>query len=501
MQTQINPETTNSALPYNLAEWKRGYRSQTQEYDYQITEIDGEIPADLTGTLFRNGPGLLDINGESVRHPFDGDGMICRITFENGKAHFLNRFIQTEAYLAERAAGKFLYRGVFGTQKAGGWWSNALDLNLKNIANTQVVYWGDKLLALWEAAEPHRLDPTTLDTLGIEYLNNTLKPGDAFAAHPLFDPTQERMVNFGLKTGKLDRTGLLTTLTIYEFDRAGKVVEEHSHNIPGFAFIHDFAITPNYCIFFHNPVGFNPFPFLFGLKGAGECVKFQPEQPTKIVVIPRDPRSGEKVQILETKSGFVFHHANAFERDGKLAIDSICYASFPEVEADRDFRDTNFSNLAPGQLWRFEVDLHNRRVDRQLVEPRCCEFPTINPAQVGQPYRYAYIGAAQTLEGNAPLQSILKLDLETGLQQLWTAAPTGYVGEPVFVPRPDGIREDDGWLMVMVYDGRRDRSAVVILDAADLTKGAIATLHLTHHIPYGLHGSWTERVFIDSLSN
>jgi all-trans-8'-apo-beta-carotenal 15,15'-oxygenase len=489
-------KTQSTELPYNLAQWKQGYRSQKQEYDYQITEIEGQIPTDLTGTLFRNGPGLLDINDESVRHPFDGDGMICRITFQDGKAHFLNRFVQTEAYLAEQIAGKFLYRGVFGTKKAGGWLSNAFDVTLKNIANTQVVYWGGKLLALWEAAEPHRLDPKTLDTLGIEYLNNTLKPGDAFAAHPLFDP-KGRMVNFGLKAGKFDRTGLLTEITIYELDLDGEVVEQHSHTIPGFAFIHDFAITPNYCIFFQNPVDFNPFPFLLGLKGAAECVKFQPEKLTKIIVIPRNPRSGEEVQTLETKSGFVFHHANAFEQDGKISIDSISYASFPEVEPGTDFRDTNFNSLTPGQLWRFDLDLNIHQVNSKLVEPRCCEFPTINPANVGHPYRYVYMGAAQTLDGNAPLQSIIKLDRKTGEQQLWTAAPTGYVSEPVFVPRPGGTQEDDGWLMAMVYDGEKDRSVVVILDAADLTKGAVATLHLTHHIPYGLHGSWTDNVFVD----
>jgi all-trans-8'-apo-beta-carotenal 15,15'-oxygenase len=422
--------------------------------------------------------------------------MICRITFQDGKAHFLNRYVRTEAYLAEQAAGKFLYRGVFGTQKAGGWMSNAFNTTLKNIANTQVVYWGGKLLALWEAAEPHRLDPKTLDTLGIEYLNNTLNPGDPFAAHPLFDP-DGRMVNFSLKVGKFDLSGLLSTLTIYELDVEGIVVEQHAHTIPGFAFIHDFAITPNYCIFFQNPVGFNPFPFLLGLKGAAECVKFQPEKPTKIVIIPRDPRSGEPVQILETKSGFVFHHANAFEIDGRISIDSICYPTFPEVEPGKDFRDVNFDTLTPGQLWRFELDLPAKQVSSKLIESRCCEFPTINPANVGRPYRYAYLGAAQMPTGNAPLQSILKLDLETGNQQLWTAAPTGYVNEPVFVPRPGGTQEDDGWLIAMVYDGARDRSAVVVLDAADLTAGPIATLHLTHHIPYGLHGSWTDEVFLD----
>ncbi len=498
-------QTLIENLPYNLEQWKQGYRSQKQEYDYQITEIEGQIPHNLTGTLFRNGPGLLDINNESVRHPFDGDGMICRISLHNGKAHFSNRFVRTEAYLAEQAAGKFLYRGVFGTQKAGGWFKNAFDLQLKNIANTQVVYWGEKLLALWEAAEPYRLDPQSLDTLGIEYFDRTLKPGDTFAAHPLFDP-KGRMVNFGLKTGSFDfsperllrqGSGLITTITIYEFDTDGTVVEKHSHIIPGFAFIHDFAITPNYCIFFQNPVDFNPFPFLFGLKGAGECVKFQPQRVTKILVIPRNPRSGEQIRTFEAESGFVFHHANAFETDGQISIDSICYATFPEVEPDRDFRDVNFNTLSPGQLWRFELNLESSVVRSKLIEARCCEFPTMNPTKVGQPYRYVYLGAAQVPEGNAPLQSILKLDLITGNNQIWTAAPTGYVNEPVFVPRPGATQEDDGWLIVMTYDGELDRSAVVILDAADLTTGAVATLHLTHHIPYGLHGSWTDKLFID----
>ena len=41
---------------YNTEEWKRGYDSQPNEYDYEIEEIIGEIPRELTGTLFRNAP-------------------------------------------------------------------------------------------------------------------------------------------------------------------------------------------------------------------------------------------------------------------------------------------------------------------------------------------------------------------------------------------------------------------------------------------------------------
>jgi len=482
-----------SEVPYERNDWKKGYESQPNEYDYWIEDIEGEIPADLKGTLFRNGPGLLEVNGQRIHHPFDGDGMISAIAFNEGRAHFQNRFVRTEGYLKEQQAGKILYRGVFGTQKPGGWLANAFDVQLKNIANTNIIYWGDKLLALWEAAEPHRLDPKTLETLGKDYLDGVLESGSAFAAHPRIDPSCEQnggepvLVNFAIKPG------LSTTISIYEFDQAGKLLRTQARSVPGFAFIHDFAITPNYCIFFQNPVSFNPIPFVLGVRGAGECVKFQANKPTRIVVIPRN--SQEPVQILETQSGFVFHHANAFEQDGKICIDSICYASFPEVEPNSDFRQVDFDAIAPGQLWRFTLDLTEQSVQRQLLEERCCEFPYVHPKHAGRPYRYLFMGAAHRESGNAPLQAILKLDVTTGEEQLWSAAPQGFISEPIFIPRPNASQEDDGWVLTLVYNAGYHRSDVVILDGRDLNQGPVARLHLKHHVPYGLHGSWTPNVF------
>ena len=491
---QQNPTLEKS---YTRADWQGGYQSLNQEFDYWIDDVEGEIPPELQGTLFRNGPGLLDVNGQRIHHPFDGDGMISRITFANGRAHFRNRFIRTEGYVAEQQAGKILYRGVFGTQKPGGWLANIFDFQLKNIANTNVIYWGGKLLALWEAAEPHLLDPYTLETLGREYFNGVLSSGEAFSAHPRFDPSCEQdggepcLVNFSIKPG------LSTTITIFELNLAGKIVRKHAHSVPGFCFIHDFVITPNYCIFFQNPVSFNPIPFALGIRSAGECIDFQPHQPTRIIVIPRFPQTKEtKVKILSTQSGFVFHHVNAFEMGNEIFIDSICYESLPEVEPESDFRQVDFEAISPGQLWRFNLNLDDGTVQSKLIESRCCEFPTIHPANVGRNYRYLYIGAAHAETGNAPLQALLKIDLESGERQLWSAAPRGFMGEPIFVPRPGSKREDDGWVLALVYDAAAHRSDVVILDASDFSKGAIARLHLKHHIPYGLHGSFTSEVFL-----
>ncbi|MEL6460802.1 MAG: carotenoid oxygenase family protein [Cyanobacteria bacterium J06621_15] len=490
--------------PYSRESWQGGYKSLKEESDYWIDDIEGEIPADLNGTLFRNGPGLLDINGQNIHHPFDGDGMISRITFTNGSAHYRNRFVRTKGYIEEQKAGKILYRGVFGTQKSGGWLANAFDFNLKNIANTNVIYWGGKLLALWEAAEPHQLDPRTLETLGKEYFDGVLSEGEAFAAHPRFDPSCEQdngepcLVNFSIKPG------LSTTITIFELDTKGNIVRKNAHSVPGFAFIHDFAITPNYCIFFQNPVAFNPIPFALGMRGAGECIKFQPNQATKVLIIPRNSKNNSdkisdknKVQILETQSGFVFHHTNAFEKDNEIIIDSICYEALPEVEPESDFRETNFEALKPGQLWRFHLNLENNTVSKKLIESRCCEFPCVHPEKVGRDYRYLYMGAGHAAEGNAPLQAFEKVDLATGEKQIWSAAPHGFASEPNFVPRNRHGDEDDGWLLGLVYDSTHHRSDVVIFDAKDLNKGPIARLHLKNHIPYGLHGNFVNDVFVD----
>ena len=47
--------------------------------------VTGTIPKDLSGTLFRNGPGLLEIFGKRLNQFFDGDGLVYSIAFEDGE--------------------------------------------------------------------------------------------------------------------------------------------------------------------------------------------------------------------------------------------------------------------------------------------------------------------------------------------------------------------------------------------------------------------------------
>ena len=55
------------------------------------------------------------------------------------------------------------------------------------------------------------------------------------------------------------------------------------------------------------------------------------------------------------------------------------------------------------------------------------------------------------------------------------------------------MSEDDGWLLVLVYRGDTQRTDLAILDARHVSKGPVATIHLDHHLPFGLHGSWSSK--------
>ena len=67
-------------------------------------------------------------------------------------------------YQAERQEQRILFRGTFATQRPGGAANNALDVYVKNTSNTNVVCWGGRLWSLFEAGQPYRLNPRTLET-------------------------------------------------------------------------------------------------------------------------------------------------------------------------------------------------------------------------------------------------------------------------------------------------------------------------------------------------
>ena len=123
--------------------------------------IEGELPRELHGTLYRNGPNP-QFAPRGRYHWFDGDGMIHAFRLRDGRASYRNRWVRTTRFALERAAGEALFGGL-GDLAAG---DPRVAGATPNAANTNIVWHAGRLLALWEGGPPHALDPVTLETLG-----------------------------------------------------------------------------------------------------------------------------------------------------------------------------------------------------------------------------------------------------------------------------------------------------------------------------------------------
>lgn len=141
--------TATQASARRVDAWNRALTAHPGALDLTIRRdrVDGEVPQALRGgRLFSNGPGWNVIGGVNL-HPFDGHGYVRSFSFEpDGSVTLKARFVETATYRDERDAGRLLDRGL-GTNLRGSWWNNVRRRRARNVANTTLVRWRDRLLA------------------------------------------------------------------------------------------------------------------------------------------------------------------------------------------------------------------------------------------------------------------------------------------------------------------------------------------------------------------
>ena len=170
-------------------------------------QITGEMPKELLGTLYRNGPNP-QFAPRGPYHWFGGDGMIHAFHIENGNVSYKNRWVRTPKWEIENKEGEGL-SGTFGNPRYTD--PRVMALN-STIANTNIVWHGGKLLALEEAHAPFALDPASLMPKGYETYGDKLC--GPFTAHPKLDPETGEMVFFGYSAkGRFTKEISLQTVT------------------------------------------------------------------------------------------------------------------------------------------------------------------------------------------------------------------------------------------------------------------------------------------------
>jgi all-trans-8'-apo-beta-carotenal 15,15'-oxygenase len=376
----------------------RSYEAVPDEADEFLRITEGGIPKGLRGVLYRNGSGRMERGGNYYGHPFDGDGMISRFAFTDQGIHYRNRFVRTRWFLEEEAAGQILYRN-FGTNRPGGFHRNMFRLRFKNAANTNVIYHGGKLLALWEGGLPHQLHPESLNTIGAftyegallsptSLMGRVVGPELPFSAHPRFDPATGDLYNFGIAMG------LKPVLMLYRVDSSGRLYRLDSVRLDAMGFMHDFALTQNWFVFFFCPLTFDLVQMILGLKPVMCCAAFAERRSTQVILVPR--KGGSPVK-LSSAPCFVFHFSNAFEdKEGRIVVDGPRYGRFPAVEPFAELPRKGFGDFPKMLLTRFTIDLKKRSVLEEELSGCPAELPRANPLKSGEHYRYIWASATST---------------------------------------------------------------------------------------------------------
>uniref|UniRef100_A0A7S0VV95 Dioxygenase n=1 Tax=Hemiselmis tepida TaxID=464990 RepID=A0A7S0VV95_9CRYP len=506
---------------YDQEAFLRGFNTAAREdAAYEQAFEGGPVPKELLGTYYRNGHCRLeDGNGDRLRHPFDGDGMVLGITIDpdSGTAVVRNRWVRTEQAEAEKAAKKPLFARTFGN--ALPWWDGGL--TFKNVANTAVMWHKGALYALWEGGRPHELDPLSLETKGEVTLDGNVGTGvtDTFSAHPRLHAASDTLIGFSYFGNPV--TGE-TPITFWQFENAeggpagpggagkpkekqGKLTEKRpkqTHTVPGFAFVHDVAVTDNFFVVSNAPVHFefSQMPrWIAGAQPIMDCLNYDETKPTCLHLMRRN---GAGVPVtVPLDPHFAFHHANAYEEDGKLILDTAAYTGHKGGVGFLDpnpqpgltvYERMDLEKDPKSRITRYTVDLATLQFTKEVLCDRYSEFPVINPRCSGSRHRYVWALCSNRRDGkSAATQALCKVDTQDGGRStIWMPDPWVFCGEPEFVPKEGGTEEDDGFILTLLYDGKRDSSELAVFDASAVEKGPITRLPLRTAVPHGLHGTW-----------
>ena len=115
--TVLAPPKTNRP---DGPEMSRVFETIADGHDYTVERVDGSLPSELRGTLYRNGPSRNEIDGIPFAHLFDGDGMLSQFVFSDGHLRYRNRFVRTTHYLGEQSAKLTIQVTRLGSLWVGG---------------------------------------------------------------------------------------------------------------------------------------------------------------------------------------------------------------------------------------------------------------------------------------------------------------------------------------------------------------------------------------------
>ncbi|XP_067910178.1 carotenoid-cleaving dioxygenase, mitochondrial-like isoform X2 [Heterodontus francisci] len=504
-------------------------------------KVKGEIPKWLRGILLRNGPGKFEFGNDKYNHWFDGMALMHQFKIEDGNVTYMSKFLRSEAYRTNSTNNRIMV-SEFGTVAMPDPCKNifkrfisrfeilkATDNDSVNFARYKGDYY-----ATTETNFIHKVNPSTLETEEKVDWTKFIAVNGA-TAHPHYDP-DGTTYNMGNSYGKNG--------TIYNIIAVPPQKSDDEETLQGArivcgitpvdrmkpSYYHSFGMTKNYIIFVEQPLKINVLKILtakFIGKSLNSAINWEPELNTIIHVANK--HTGEVLPFkYYTKAFSTFHHINAFEDNGFIVFDLCCFDNshvinslslqtlrqtgealdevyntlprgFPhrfvlplkidsKTPIEQNLNTLTYSSAVAfrkvdGMIWCESENLH----DDDLLEEGSMEFPQINYAKYNtKKYKFFY-GCGTN---NIMVDSLIKMDVETKKFKTWKEKGY-YASEPVFVPSPNCVDEDDGVILSVVVSPNPNKSSLLlVLDAKTFTE--VGRAEVAVRIPFGFHGVFAE---------
>ena len=456
------------------------YAPVTREVSQGGLQVEGELPKDLRGAYYRNGANPQFAPGGRY-HPFDGDGMVHALRIDDMGAHYSNRWVLTPALRQEREQGQSTSPGVMGPFDY-----SVSEFGIKDTSNTDLFALNGDLVSLWyNAGNPMRLDPASLQTRGDFELAG--RAGRKMSAHSKVDWHTGELLWF-------DYNDTPPYMTYGVANARGELIHEVDIDLPGARLPHDIGFTQHYTVL-------HDLPFFHDLSVLRQhkmrVLTFHRDIPTRFGIIPRFG-SAREVRWFECEPCYILHVSNCWEQGEWIIMDG-CRSVNPMPKAQG--QEGELSHMlaymrleANNYRWRF--NLRTGEVREGDIDDLNTEFNKTNPLFAGRPGRFAWHQRIPVFEeGGHTLRftGLVKYDNETGRRWQWNYGEGVYGSEAVFAPRLNATAEtaeDDGYVVNFVTDSRDWSSWFQVFEAADIEQGPVARVRLPQRVPAGFHAVW-----------
>ena len=437
--------------------------------------IEGTLPRDLAGVFYRNGPEPLHPTRGDAYHWFDGDGMIYAFFIEDGRVSVRNRWVKTEKFELEKAAGKRLF-GVFGNP---GTSDPSVVGKRYNTANTNIILHGGKLLALMEGAPAVEIDPRDLSTIGEETYGGRIT--STFSAHPKVDYATGELLNIGSMihgpTGAKE-------IRFDVIDAAGTLTKSEIIPVPHMTLMHTFLATENWVVFPVLPLDID----IGRAMRGGPPNAWVRDRPSKLAVMPRHG-CADDIRWFEYEPRHMFHELNVWEADDKIIADVATApgtALFPDEQG-------NFLTHAETALslrrWTIDLAGNTNVMHEAVLNDRDIQFPRPDDRRITRLTRQGFANLNLTsIDGRVDgMDAVIRFDTQTGMEDIYHFGAGAAAGEFVFAPRIGAVDEADGYAITIVHPADSATSQLAIFNAMDVAAGPIARVHVPFRVPSGFH--------------